>query len=89
MDGRLDISVVMCTWNGVRFLQEQLDSILDQTYPVREIIVQDDGSTDGTWDLLKQYSRLHPYLSQRGSAWHQWQLLLRDGAGPRGLYRHQ
>ena len=76
MDGRLDISVVMCTWNGVRFLQEQLDSILDQTYPVREIIVQDDGSTDGTWDLL-------------GCAWHQWQLLLRDGAGPRGLYRHQ
>ncbi|MDD7251891.1 MAG: glycosyltransferase [Prevotellaceae bacterium] len=62
MDGRLDISVVMCTWNGVRFLQEQLDSILDQTYPVREIIVQDDGSTDGTWDLLKQYSRLHPLI---------------------------
>ena len=40
------ISVVMCTYNGARFIREQLDSILNQTYPIYELIVQDDCSTD-------------------------------------------
>lgn len=61
-----DISVVVCTWNGARFLAEQLDSILGQSYPVREIIVQDDGSTDGTWQILEEYSSRYPLMS----IWH-------------------
>ena len=32
---RPSVAVVMCTYNGEKFLREQLDSILDQTYPIR------------------------------------------------------
>jgi glycosyltransferase involved in cell wall biosynthesis len=47
----------MCTYNGERFLREQLDSILSQTYPVAEIIIQDDCSTDGTLSILSEYKQ--------------------------------
>ena len=52
---RPSVAVVMCTYNGEKFLREQLDSILDQTYPISEIIIQDDRSTDGTVALLREY----------------------------------
>lgn len=42
------VAVVMCTYNGEKYLREQMDSILAQTYPIHEIIVQDDRSTDGS-----------------------------------------
>lgn len=56
------VSVVMCTYNGERFLREQMDSILEQDYPLHEIIVQDDSSTDGTWAMLEDYQKRHPEL---------------------------
>ena len=48
------VSVVMATYNGEKYLREQLDSILGQTYAPFEIIIQDDGSTDGTVDIAKE-----------------------------------
>lgn len=51
-----NISVVMCTYNGERFLREQLDSILNQTLLPVEIIVQDDGSSDTTNSILAEYA---------------------------------
>lgn len=50
------ISVVMCTYNGEKYLREQIDSILNQTYPIYEIIIQDDCSTDNTWNILEDYA---------------------------------
>ena len=44
--GKKTVSVVMCTYNGEKYLREQMDSILAQTYPIHEIIVCDDCSTD-------------------------------------------
>lgn len=58
----LTVSVVMCTYNGEQFLREQMDSILAQNYPLHEIIVQDDRSTDDTWDILQSYAKAHPGL---------------------------
>lgn len=49
------ISVVMCTYNGEKYIRQQLDSILKQTYPIYEIIINDDISTDGTVDIIKEY----------------------------------
>ena len=49
------VSVVICTYNGERYLREQLDSILAQTYPVFEVVVQDDCSTDGTVGIIESY----------------------------------
>lgn len=56
------ISVVMCTYNGVAFLEQQLDSILNQTATVSELIIQDDCSTDGTWELIQRYAGRLPFI---------------------------
>ncbi len=50
------VSVAMCTYNGARFLKEQLDSILAQSYPDIEIIITDDGSADDTPAILAEYA---------------------------------
>lgn len=42
----------MATYNGVRFLREQIDSILTQMDPTDEIIICDDTSDDGTWEIV-------------------------------------
>ncbi|OIR07044.1 putative glycosyltransferase EpsE [mine drainage metagenome] len=51
----IPISVVMTTYNGGRFLQEQIESILSQTLQPDEIIVCDDHSTDNTVEILQSY----------------------------------
>ena len=56
------VSVVICTYNGERYLREQLDSILAQTYPVFEVVVQDDCSTDGTVEIVQQYVDRDPRI---------------------------
>lgn len=58
----MSIAVVLTTYNGESFLSEQLDSILSQTLLPSEIIIQDDNSSDGTWDLLMSYQRRYPDL---------------------------
>jgi glycosyltransferase involved in cell wall biosynthesis len=57
---RLRIEVLMPTYNGERFLVEQLDSILSQQgdFDLR-ITVRDDGSTDGTREILRHYASQH------------------------------
>lgn len=45
----------MATFNGARFLRPQLDSILTQLQSNDELVVSDDGSDDGTLDLLAEY----------------------------------
>jgi len=49
------ISVVMTTYNGEKYLIEQLNSLTAQTYPLFEIIICDDNSTDSTVAILKSY----------------------------------
>lgn len=50
------VSVAIATYNGARYIKEQLDSILTQTHSVDEIIIVDDCSSDETWDILSQYA---------------------------------
>lgn len=56
----MKISVAMCTYNGAAFLSEQLESILAQSRLPDEIVVCDDGSTDETHALLKQFAAMSP-----------------------------
>ncbi len=51
---RSAVSVALCTFNGERYLREQLDSIARQTRGVDELLVGDDGSTDGTLAVVEQ-----------------------------------
>jgi glycosyltransferase involved in cell wall biosynthesis len=61
-DGQdLTISVVMATYQGERYLAEQLHSLVDQTRPPDELVVSDDGSTDGTWSILSDFADHAPF----------------------------
>lgn len=51
------VSIAMATYNGEKFLCQQLDSILSQTYKNLEVIICDDCSTDSTCTILKLYSQ--------------------------------
>lgn len=57
----LRISVAMCTFNGGRYLEEQLESIGAQTRPPCELVVCDDGSTDETIAILRRFQANSPY----------------------------
>src|SRR5574344_1640995 len=49
------ISIAMCSYNGERFIKEQIDSIIAQTYKNFELIIVDDGSKDNTIEIIKYY----------------------------------
>ncbi len=51
----LKFSVIIPTYNGLPYITRAIESVLQQEYPAHEIWVVDDGSTDGTFDALKQY----------------------------------
>lgn len=53
------ISVCMGTYNGEKYIEEQLESILSQTLPPDEAVLCDDGSEDGTVDVIRQFIRKH------------------------------
>src|SRR5438132_14303342 len=50
------VSVLIATYNARPFIAETLDSVLAQTYRGVEVIVVDDGSTDGTWEVLQSFA---------------------------------
>ncbi len=55
-------SVALCTYNGEKFLEAQINSILSQTTSVDEIIICDDGSSDSTYDIALKYQQKFPNL---------------------------
>jgi glycosyltransferase involved in cell wall biosynthesis len=50
------VSVVMAVYNAEGYLRDAVESILNQSFPDFELIVVDDGSTDGTWVIMKGYN---------------------------------
>ena len=52
------ISVIIPVYNGEKYIQRCVDSVLNQTYSDIEIIVINDGSTDNTENILKSYSNI-------------------------------
>lgn len=59
------LSVVVAAYNGAPFIEEQLDSILNQTYPVDELLIRDDGSTDNTVEVVEKWIENHPDFPAR------------------------
>jgi len=63
----LDVSVVIPTYNRYTLLKRAINSLLTQTHPVDEIIVIDDGSTDNTKQITKDFPNIiYIYQSNRG-----------------------
>ena len=59
------VSVVIPTYNYGRYIVEAIESVLNQTFPDREVIVVDDGSTDDTGELIGRFGDRVRYIYQR------------------------
>ena len=57
------VEILLATYNGEKYLREQLDSILAQTYKDFFITVRDDGSTDGSEKLCDRYAEMYDNIS--------------------------
>ena len=55
-------SVALCSYNGEKYIHQQIDSILSQTHKPSEIVVCDDGSTDRTPEILAEYQKQYPEI---------------------------
>ena len=51
------VIILLSTYNAEKYLREQLDSLLAQTCQPDEILIRDDGSKDGTIEILEEYSK--------------------------------
>jgi glycosyltransferase involved in cell wall biosynthesis len=58
------ISIALCTYNGSRYLKEQLESIAGQTRPPDELIIRDDRSTDDTVEIARRFAETASFLVQ-------------------------
>src|SRR5882672_1499287 len=55
------VSIAMATYNGARFIAEQLQSISNQTAPPSEVVICDDHSTDSTIEIATQFAAKAPF----------------------------
>ena len=51
------VKILMSAYNGKKYIEQQMESIFNQTYKNIEILIRDDGSTDGTIEILKGYEK--------------------------------
>ena len=58
----MKISVALCTYNGEKFLKEQINSILQQSIHVDEIVICDDCSIDSTKEILDEFLQDFPNI---------------------------
>ena len=56
----LKVQILLATFNGEKYLREQLDSILNQEYKSWELLIHDDGSIDNTISILNEYQNNYP-----------------------------
>lgn len=82
------VAVLLCTYNGSKYIRQQLDSIINQTYSDWVIFVSDDGSTDNTLDILREYQAVYGCEKimlikgpGKGFAWNFISLLEESGPG--------
>ena len=63
-----EVSIITLTYNHAKYIAECLDSVYRQSFQSWEQIIIDDGSTDGTWDIIQQYvqkdSRFRAYQQE-------------------------
>ena len=54
------VAILLASFNGARYLPRQLDSIAAQDWPAWRLVVSDDGSTDATRDVVRDFAKAHP-----------------------------
>ena len=53
------VEILLATYNGEKYLKQQLDSLLSQTFSEYRILIRDDGSTDATISILEEYKKIY------------------------------
>ena len=56
---RMHVAILMATYNGIRYIKEQIESLLNQSYGDWTLYIHDDGSTDGTQAVIQDYANQH------------------------------
>lgn len=51
------VSIVLPVYNGTKYLSDAIECVLAQTHTEIELLIADDGSTDGTWDIVQKYAQ--------------------------------
>lgn len=77
-------SVVLSTYNGIKYIKEQLDSIKNQSDQPYEVLIFDDCSSDGTFEFIKQYIKdndLYNWKIKQNTVNKGWKLNFWDGIG--------
>lgn len=75
-------SVVLTTYNGMKFIEQLLDSLRTQTRSIDEVLICDDGSTDGTKEFVEEYIQAYKLNNWR-TIWNEqnkgWKRNFKDG----------
>ena len=80
-------TVIVATYNSVALLERTILSVLSQSYPARELIVQDGASTDGTLDILKKYDKHINWQSEPDAGLYDaWNKALDRASGDWGIF---
>jgi glycosyltransferase involved in cell wall biosynthesis len=59
----IEVEIILATFNGEKFLAQQLDSVLSQTHTKWKLLISDDGSTDSTLEIAARYAALDKRIS--------------------------
>lgn len=54
--------ILMSTYNGGQYIRTQLDSIINQSIENKSLLIRDDGSTDDTLDIIREYQKVYPWI---------------------------
>ena len=68
-DGKIDVSVIVVAWNVEAYIAQAVASCIGQSLKNIEIIVVENGSTDGTRDILEKLAREHSRKPEEAYAW--------------------
>lgn len=75
IEGKMKKTIVLCSYNGEKFITEQLDSLKNQTVAPDEVIIYDDCSTDQTVPIIKDYiqkyqlDHWHVKVNEKNQGW--------------------
>lgn len=78
-DKKVKVSVILSAYDEEEFLGEAIESILSQTFKDFEFILIDDGSIDGTYDIISSYAKKDPRIIP---------IYKKDNMGPKGVVRN-
>ncbi|MEK8216542.1 glycosyltransferase family 2 protein [Paenibacillus sp. FSL L8-0463] len=56
----MTVQILLSTYNGEKYISQQIDSLLSQSYSDLDILIRDDGSNDGTLDIIEMYMSKYP-----------------------------